>query len=411
MAGPRGRTSGMRWPDALAVDRPVAYAAEVITSGPARPGPATWDGHPRCLPPPGGDVAGSAGNEVSGSARCTAPTGSAPRTHPEEASTWSTAPRSRGRTSRPSTPPSRLRRGPGPTPAPSRRRGRGGRATHSGDRQFLRTFVDRTFVLEGGGQLRDVTVAFETWGTLRRRPVERGPAVPRADRRRPRRRSGRPGPAHRGLVGRRWSGPGGPSTPTAGSWCAPTSSAAARARPARRRPAPTAPVATGSEFPVVTIRDMVRTQARLADALGIERWAAVVGGSMGGMQVLEWGVMFPDRVGRLVADRHLRRPPPPSRSPTGAPDGGPSPSTPHWRNGDYYDAEPGDGPHAGLALARMVSQITFRTDGCSPTSSGATRSSRSRATSACGTASRSSATSSTTATSWCAASTPTPTCC
>ena len=53
-------------------------------------------------------------------------------------------------------------------------------------------------------------------------------------------------------------------------------------------------------FPVVTIRDMVRAQASLADALGIRRWASVVGGSMGGMQVLEWAVMYPERVRTIV---------------------------------------------------------------------------------------------------------------
>src|SRR4029453_13317612 len=56
----------------------------------------------------------------------------------------------------------------------------------------------------------------------------------------------------------------------------------------------------GSRFPVVSIRDMVRTQAAVADQLGVQTWAAVIGGSMGGMQVLEWGVMYPDRVGALV---------------------------------------------------------------------------------------------------------------
>ena len=52
---------------------------------------------------------------------------------------------------------------------------------------------------------------------------------------------------------------------------------------------------------------MVRTQASLADELGIERWHSIVGGSMGGMQALEWAVMYPDRVGSLVA-RVLDRP-------------------------------------------------------------------------------------------------------
>ena len=58
--------------------------------------------------------------------------------------------------------------------------------------------------------------------------------------------------------------------------------------------------AWGSRFPLVTIRDQVAVEAALADHLGIDRWAAVVGGSMGGMRVLEWCVGHPDRVRRAV---------------------------------------------------------------------------------------------------------------
>ena len=116
-----------------------------------------------------------------------------------------------------------------------------------------------------------------------------------------------------------------------------------------------------SRFPVVTIRDMVRAEAVVAKELGIDQWMSVVGGSMGGMQVLEWGVMFPERVRSLVpicttlaataqqiawwsTGRRIIR------------------LDPRWREGEYYDAAPGDGPSEGLALARMISQITFRTD-------------------------------------------------
>ncbi len=56
----------------------------------------------------------------------------------------------------------------------------------------------------------------------------------------------------------------------------------------------------GSRFPVVSVRDWVRSQAKLADHLGIRRWHSVIGGSMGGMQALEWAVIFPERVGSIV---------------------------------------------------------------------------------------------------------------
>ena len=82
---------------------------------------------------------------------------------------------------------------------------------------------------------------------------------------------------------------------------------------------------------------------------------------MGGMQVLEWAIMFPDRVRVARPDRHVRRGDGAAdrlvehRSPR-------HPLDPSWRGGDYYDAAPGDGPHEGLAMARMISQITFRSD-------------------------------------------------
>jgi homoserine O-acetyltransferase len=112
---------------------------------------------------------------------------------------------------------------------------------------------------------------------------------------------------------------------------------------------------------VVSVRDMVRTQARLADALGIGRWHAAIGGSMGGMQALEWAIMHPERVDRVVAIATCTAAPAQQIAwwSTGrraiALD-------PKWRDGHYYDAPPGEGPHAGLALARMISQVTFRSD-------------------------------------------------
>jgi homoserine O-acetyltransferase len=116
-----------------------------------------------------------------------------------------------------------------------------------------------------------------------------------------------------------------------------------------------------SRFPIVSIRDIVRTQAALADHLAIDTWLSVIGGSMGGMQVLEWGVMFPRRVRSIV----------PISTCAAATAQQIAYSTvqrnaialdPKWRGGEYYDAAPGDGPHLGLATARQLAHITYRTD-------------------------------------------------
>jgi homoserine O-acetyltransferase len=116
-----------------------------------------------------------------------------------------------------------------------------------------------------------------------------------------------------------------------------------------------------SRFPVVTIRDMVRTQASVADHLGVDRWALVAGGSMGGMQVLEWGVMYPERVGGLLTIATAAAA---SAQQIGWWSSGRRAvrMDPRWRGGDYYEAAPGDGPHEGLATARMISMMTFRSD-------------------------------------------------
>jgi homoserine O-acetyltransferase len=112
---------------------------------------------------------------------------------------------------------------------------------------------------------------------------------------------------------------------------------------------------------VITIRDMVRAQARLADHLGIGAWHTVIGGSMGGMQVLEWGVMYPERVRGLVpiaACMHATA----QQIAWGSIGRRVIALDPRWRGGDYYDSALGDGPSEGLAIARMVAQVTFRSD-------------------------------------------------
>ncbi|RKR73744.1 homoserine O-acetyltransferase MetX [Frondihabitans australicus] len=115
----------------------------------------------------------------------------------------------------------------------------------------------------------------------------------------------------------------------------------------------------GARFPHLTIRDQVEAQARFADALGIDRFAAVVGGSMGGMHALEWAVTFPDRVERLAALS--------TTSFTSADQIAQNivqieaiHMDPSFSGGDYYDAPDGDGPYRGLALARRMALLSYR---------------------------------------------------
>ena len=128
-----------------------------------------------------------------------------------------------------------------------------------------------------------------------RRPLQRHPRLPRADRR-PARRQRPSGDRQAGLVGDAWSAPASRSTPTASSSSAPTCSAAAWARPARPRPIrrPASPGrSTCRSSPSAT---WCGAQAMLIDHLGIETLFCVVGGSMGGMQVLQWAASYPERV-------------------------------------------------------------------------------------------------------------------
>ncbi len=111
----------------------------------------------------------------------------------------------------------------------------------------------------------------------------------------------------------------------------------------------------GSNFPLLTVRDWVRSQARLLDHLGIERLRAVIGASIGGMQAIQWAIDYPDRVSRSIAIgatalnamglalNHLQR-----QSIF---------NDPKWRNGDYPSDDP---PCAGLAQARAIAMCSYK---------------------------------------------------
>lgn len=114
-----------------------------------------------------------------------------------------------------------------------------------------------------------------------------------------------------------------------------------------------------ARFPHLTIRDQVAAQARLADALGIDVWAAVVGGSMGGMHALEWGIGHPDRLERLA----VLAAPPVNTADQIALNSVQLEAIridPRFQDGEYYDSGAGDGPHRGLALARRMALLNYR---------------------------------------------------
>ena len=115
----------------------------------------------------------------------------------------------------------------------------------------------------------------------------------------------------------------------------------------------------GPDFPVVTVEDWVESQARLADHLGINQWAAIVGGSLGGMQVLEWSIRFPHRIrhaaviasapklsAQNIAFNEVARQA--------------IMSDPEFHDGHYLDND--TLPASGLGLARMVGHITYLSD-------------------------------------------------
>jgi homoserine O-acetyltransferase/O-succinyltransferase len=112
----------------------------------------------------------------------------------------------------------------------------------------------------------------------------------------------------------------------------------------------------GPDFPVITVADMVRTERAFLDELGIERLAAVAGGSLGGMQAFEWAIQFPDQVDRVVsiASTHALQPQGVAWNAIARES---IMRDPAWQGGRYYGT--GHLPTAGLGVARMVGHITY----------------------------------------------------
>ena len=229
-----------------------------------------------------------------------------------------------------------------------------------GTRKFLEFPNDRPVALDSGKTLQQVTIAYETWGELN---SDKSNAI---------------------LLCHAWTGDSHAAgsaqdgQPTPGWWDGLVGSGCAidtdkyfvvctnslggcqgSTGPASPHPLDGKPY--GSRFPVITVRDMVRAQVRVSDLLGIDVWQSVIGGSMGGMQVLEWGITFPHRVRTLVPIATCLQATA-QQIAWGAIGRRSIRLDPKWRGGDYYDAAVGDGPWQGLAIARMVAQVTFRSD-------------------------------------------------
>lgn len=221
----------------------------------------------------------------------------------------------------------------------------------------LRTMDLGAVRLLSGETLPRVTVAYETWGTL---AADAGNAVF----------------VEHALTGdSHVVGPTGPEHPTAGWWEGLIGSGApldtddlfvvatnvlggCRGTTGPSSPAPDGRP-WGSRFPRITIRDQVQVEALVADRLGVERLRAVLGGSMGGMRAAEWAASFPARVGTAIVI---------------ASTAAASAEQIAWASvqnqairadrdfagGDYYDS--GAAPTQGMAIAREIAQITYRSE-------------------------------------------------
>ncbi|MGN7221944.1 homoserine O-acetyltransferase MetX [Curtobacterium flaccumfaciens] len=230
-------------------------------------------------------------------------------------------------------------------------------AWRPGDHPGARRFESLGEQWVRGGRLPSVRVAYETWGTLN---AARDNAVLvlhalTGDSH----VAGAPGPGHR--TAGWWGdvvGPGRAIDTDRWFVIAPNMLGGCQGTTGPSSVSPSG-AEWGSQFPFVTVRDQVEVQAQLADRLGIETFAAVVGGSMGGMHALEFAVSHPGRVRRLavlastaqttadqIAANSLQR--------------AAIQMDPAFAGGDYFEAEAGEGPHRGLSLARRMALMTYR---------------------------------------------------
>ena len=162
------------------------------------------------------------------------------------------------------------------------------------------TFTIRNFRLESGAVMPEVTLAYETYGTLA--PDGRNAVLLTHGYTSSQHMAGplpaRTAPKARGTG---WSGRARRSTPTGCSSCRRTCWARPTARPIRPSPIPATGKPYGPDFPDITLVDIVNAQKALLDGLGVKHLVAVAGPSFGGYQAFQWGVTYPDFMDGLVA--------------------------------------------------------------------------------------------------------------
>ncbi|MEU3016959.1 homoserine O-acetyltransferase [Nocardiopsis sp. NPDC007018] len=220
-------------------------------------------------------------------------------------------------------------------------------------RRWLR--LDRPLPLESGEELPGVRLAYQTWGRLNAEGTNAVLVLHALT-----------GDAH-------LTGPPGPGQPSPGWWEGVVGPGLALDTDRHLVVAPnvlggcqgsTGPSSDapdgrpwGSRFPRVTVRDTVRAEEALADALGVRAWAAVIGGSMGGMRALEWALTFPRRVRRALVMAC------PAATTAwqiawAAPQLHAVRADPDWFGGDYHST--GRAPVDGLGVARRIAHVTYR---------------------------------------------------
>lgn len=227
-----------------------------------------------------------------------------------------------------------------------------------GDRRFF--YSPEPLALQCGGELPDFTIAYETWGRLN---AARDNVIV---------------VCHALTGDSHCDGEQGPGHPTPGWWPGMVGAGlpldtddwfvvctnvlgGCRGTTGPSSLYPKTGIRWGLDFPLVTVRDMVRAQKRLLDDLGVTSVALVTGGSLGGEQALEWGVLYPEFV-RSIAPIAASLAASPLQIAFNSSGRRAIVLDPAFEGGQYYDSGEGWGPTRGLAVGRMIAHTTYRSD-------------------------------------------------